>query len=98
MTAGSPIDPPPEARGEMPGGDPPRGKLRTWSGLDGSSHKQRTEWRGSSSLGTPPRPFFCGASLQLAVFTLAGRGKFQTCPTTEAATDHGQTETHPPGQ
>ena len=42
-------------RGEVPGGDPPRGKLRTWSGLDGSSHKQRTEWRGSASPGTPPR-------------------------------------------
>src|SRR5208283_4742024 len=43
------------ARGEVPGGDPPRGKLRTWSDLDGSSHKQRNEWRGSASSGTPPR-------------------------------------------
>src|SRR5262249_52026337 len=46
-----------KSRGEVPGGDPPRGKLRTWSGLDGCSHKQRTEWRGSASLGTPPRDF-----------------------------------------
>jgi DNA polymerase III subunit gamma/tau len=30
----------------VPGGVPPRGMLRTGSGPDGSSHKQRTEWRG----------------------------------------------------
>ena len=40
------------ARGEVLGGDPPRGMLRTWSGLDGCSHKQRTEWRGSASPST----------------------------------------------